>query len=148
MFKVDFMRGKKNYDLAQVKHREMYCSDKNLSEEQKKELYSIYFKFFKKAAYQGHVEALYDMGQQYEDIGYLGLPNPNYNPKLSIYWYTKACKHEHAEACNNLSGYYENGIGCKINLQHALELLKKSADLGSTYGKRNYKLMLKQLTQD
>lgn len=138
------MRGQLAYTLAQTINEKMY-TDSNKDEHM--ELYEQYFKLIKKAAYLGHTESLYDMGQQHEDVGYLGAPNPMYNPKKCVYWYTKACQKGHAEACNNLSNFYALGEGCKQDFDMALELLKRSAELGSVLGKKNYKRKLRDLAK-
>ena len=75
----------------------------------------------------------------------MGIPNPMYNPSKSVYWYKKACSQNQPEACNNLGNLYEKGEGCEQNLEEALLLYKKSSDLGYDLGKKNYKLMLKQM---
>jgi TPR repeat protein len=80
-------------------------------------------------------------------VGFLGTPNPNYAPKKSVYWYTKACINNHAEAFNNLAFHYEIGKGCQQDLNKALELYKKSAELGYSIGKHNYKKMLRDLIE-
>ncbi|NHA06098.1 sel1 repeat family protein [Mucilaginibacter sp. HC2] len=137
------MKGHKNYLLALEVNKKMY--EKGLRTEEQVELYSQYFKYIKKAAYQGYVEALFDMGQQYEDVGFLGIPNPLFDPKKCVYWYTKACNKGHAIACNNLSNFYALGDGCQQDFDRALELLKRSAELGSELGKKNYKMKLRDL---
>jgi TPR repeat protein len=139
------MKGQKAYFSAKAIHKQMYEKSHNL-EEQKK-LYALYLGLIRKAAYVGHTESLYDMGQQYENIGYLGIPNPMYNPIKSIYWYTKACEKNHAEACNSLATFYESGCGCEKNLDLSLKLYKRSADLGSPNGKKNYKIMVRDLIE-
>jgi len=139
------MKGNTQYNLAVELHKKMYFSDSNLSSAEQKKLYDQYLIALRKAAYLGNIDALYDLGQQYEDVGYLGIPNPNYAPQKSIFWYTKACKMGHAEACNNLSAFYEKGQGCRQDIQKALALLKQAADLGSPYGKKNYKLLLNKV---
>lgn len=137
------MKGEKIYTLAMFIHEKMYEYPSKLNNEEKIALYQEYFKLIKKAAYLGYVEALYDMGQQYENINFLSVNNPKYSPKKCIYWYTKACYKNHPDACNNLASFYEEGNGCKKNLKLALDLYKKSAELGSINGKRNYKSILK-----
>lgn len=123
----------------------MYQLRDLLNKEEKYNLYDEYFKLIKKSAYSGYAEALYDLAQQYEDTHHLYDINPKYNPKKCIFWYKKACKKNHAEACNNLAHFYELGIGCKKNIKRALSLYKKSSDLGYNIGTKNYKLLIKQL---
>jgi TPR repeat protein len=142
---ITIMKGQKAYNLVRIIHERMYSKSYGVSEQHI--LYTQYFELIKKAAYQGHVEALYDMGQQYEDIGYLGIPNPMYNAKKCVYWYTKACEEGHAEACNNLASYYEKGEGCEQNFNIALNLYKRAAELGSPNGKKNHKIMIKDMAK-
>lgn len=80
-------------------------------------------------------------------MSYLGLENPKYNPKKCIYWYSKACYNKHAEACNNFAALYETGQGCDLDLIKALQLYKIAADFGSENGKKNYKIMQKDLSK-
>jgi TPR repeat protein len=143
----EIMKGQRAYILAESAYEKLY---KNLSisdSTKKKKLYDQYLKLLRTAAYCGYTDALYDMGQQYEDISHLGIPNPMYNPKKCVYWYTKACQKGDAEACNNLASFYEKGEGCIKDLNYALELYKQSSDLGSPNGKKNYKLMLHDLSK-
>ncbi|HEY2580232.1 MAG TPA: tetratricopeptide repeat protein [Mucilaginibacter sp.] len=139
------MKGQKAYAMAKAIHEKMYDTALGLTSEENRTLYAQYFELIKKAAYLGHMEGLYDMGSQFEDIGYLGIPNPMYNPEKCVYWYTKACQKGHAEACNNLSNFYALGKGCKQDFDLALELLKRSAELGSVLGKKNYKMKLQDI---
>jgi TPR repeat protein len=139
------MKGQKAYKLAKAIHEMMYTNSHSLDEQKK--LHAQYFALIKKAAYQGNTESQYDMGNQYEDIGYLGIPNPLYNPKKAIFWHTKASKNGHAEAFNNLAHFYELGTGCTQNLDIALEFYKQSANLGSPNGKKNYKTMLRDMAR-
>ena len=44
-----------------------------------------------------------------------------------------------------LATFYESGEGCEKDLEKALALYKKSADLGDSIGKKNYKIMKGQL---
>jgi len=139
------MKGQIAYIKAQEIHRMMYDNPALSNENQQKELYSKYFTYIKRSAYLGYREALYGLGQQYEDTSYLGRPNPMYNPFKCVYWYTKACEKGHAEACNNIATFYEKGEGCKKDLQFALELYKRAANGGSSSGKKNYKTMFKDM---
>lgn len=141
------MKGKKTYAMAMAIHEKMYKHPSTLTPLEKKELYNEYFLLIKRSAYSGNVEAQYDLAQQYENISFLGMPNPKYNPKKCIFWYSRACNSGHAEACNNLAALYEMGEGCEKNLEMALSLYEKSASLGSQNGKKNYKIMLKDLSK-
>jgi TPR repeat protein len=139
------MKGEKIYNLAKAVHEEMYA--KSHQADEKMILFTRYFELIRKAAYKGHIESLYTMGNLYEDIGYLGIPNPLHNPKKALYWYTKACEKGHSEACNNLANLYELGAGCHRNLDVALDFYKQAASGGSPNGKKNYRLMLKDMSK-
>ncbi len=139
------MKGDKAFRQARELNRELYARHEQLSDEQKREMYAGYLTLLKKAAYAGHPEAQFQLGQQYEDIGYWGMNNPMYNPKKSFYWYTKACAANVAEACNSLASAYETGAGCKKDIKTALALYKRATELGCKHASRNYKLMLKQV---
>lgn len=140
------MRGESNYKKALILHEMMYVG--KFSEKQKFAIYRDYFITLKKAAYSGHKEAQYDYAQQFEDMNFSSLKNPNYNPKKCVFWYTKSCNQGFAPACNNLAHLIENGIGVRKNLKAAFKLYKKSADLGYEIAKENYKIMLKQLRKN
>lgn len=139
------MKGQKAYQLATTVFKEM--QSRSHDEEEQNLLYFRYLGLIKKAAYKGHTEAIYDLGQQYEDVGYLGIPNPMYNARKCVYWYKKACEGNHPEACNNLATFYESGNGCDKDLNKALALYKRSADLGYSIGKKNYKIMTKDMSK-
>jgi len=141
------MTGQKTYLLAKAINERLYSQYSSLTETDKEKLYKKYFQFLKKSAYLGHIEALYDYAQQFENMGFLGFNNPMYNSKKCIFWYSKACNNGHAEACNNLAAFYEKGEGCKQDLNAALELYKKSAFLGSPNGKKNYKIIIRDLAK-
>ncbi len=143
------MKGQKIYEQSKIIHEEMYMNTTSSStrSEKKAELYRKYLHLLRKAAYLGHPDAQNDLAQTYEDMNYLYFENPFYNPKKCIYWYTKASLQNHAVACNNLAPFYERGIGVKQNIKKALQLYKKSAELGYDYGKKNYKLMVRQIAK-
>lgn len=109
-------------------------------------LYRKYLFFLRKSAYAGFTKALYELGQTYEDINFWGI-NPHYSPKKCIYWYEKAITKNHPAAHNNLAGFYEKGEGIPQDINKALELYKKAGELGDTSGKKNYKIMLKQIKE-
>ncbi|HEY1201960.1 MAG TPA: tetratricopeptide repeat protein [Niastella sp.] len=139
------MRGDRIYLKAKAAHEKMYISSGQIKEEDRKNIYNEYFKLLKRAAYLGHADAQYDLGQQYETMNYLSIENPKYNPAKCIYWYTKASVQNHAAACNNLATFYESGEGCEKDVEKALALYKRSADLGYSPGKKNYKIMKRQM---
>lgn len=103
-----------------------------------------YLVLVRKAAYKGHVEAQFELGLNYEDQNYFD-PNPLYNQQRRFYWYLKAAKGGHAVACNNLASLYEKGEGTKKDLKKALFFYKKAFELGCTYAKQNYEILISQL---
>jgi len=115
------------------------------SEEEKNIKYAQYLNALRKLAYNGYLDAQYDLAQHYEDMGFWGLPNPYHNIHKKFYWYSKAAENNHAAACNNLADMYERGEGCTQDIKKALSLYKKSANLGDSCGRKNYKLLLKQI---
>ncbi|MEO6850774.1 MAG: tetratricopeptide repeat protein [Mucilaginibacter sp.] len=139
------MKGQKTYLQAKAINEKLYNQYGHFSEIEKAELYRMYFNLLKKSAHLGHIESQYDYAQQFENISFLGVENPIYNPKKSIFWYTKACNSGHAEACNNLAHLYEKGEGCEKDLNISLKLYKQSAVLGSPNGEKNYKIMIQDL---
>lgn len=141
------MKGKKAYQQAVLLHEKIYAYPSVLDEQGKEIIYYEYLDLIRKSAYLGYNEALFDLGQQYEATSFLGIKNPKYNPKKCIYWYSKACNNGHSEACNNLAFFYEEGQGCEMNINKALELYRLSAQLGSINGKQNYKIMLKNISK-
>jgi TPR repeat protein len=118
---------------------------KLLSDDEVTATYKKHLKLIRKAAHLGHDKAQWRLGQHYEDFNFLAFDNPEYNPKKCVLWYTKACDQGNGDACNNLADKYENGEGCEQNIKKALELYKKAADLGNDLGKKNYRIMLKDL---
>jgi hypothetical protein len=139
------MRGDRNYLKAKAVHEKMYALSGRIKDRDRKDIYNEYFTLLKRAAYSGHADAQYDLAQQYETMNYLSIENPKYNPTKCIYWYTKAAEQNHAAACNNLATFYESGNGCKKDLKKALALYRKAAELGDLQGKKNYKIMKRQL---
>lgn len=115
-----------------------------LTNAQKMALYEQYLYKLRKAAYRGYGMAQFDLGQHYEDMNYFGK-NPDFDPRKCFYWYEKACDNKVGAACNNLASYYEQGLACVMDKKKALNLYKQSADLGDPLGKRNYKLLKKEL---
>ncbi len=141
------MKGSKLYIKSQLYLDKLYSEHKILDLETKQKLYKEYLKIIRKLAYGGHLEAQYDLAQHYDDIGFWGVPNPYYNIYKKFHWYSKAAENSHAAACNSLANMYERGEGCTKDINKALELYKKSSDLGDVLGKKNYKLLLKQINQ-
>jgi len=137
------MKGEKTYLKSASLIHTIY---ETLNESKKRKLYTEYIFHLRKAAYAGHGRAQWELGQEHEDINCFG-PNPNYDPKRCLYWYTKACNNNIAEACNNLASLYGTGTACKVNNRKALSLYKKAADLGDDLAKNNYRQLKKELSR-
>lgn len=140
------MRGDKIYSKASELRAKIIEQDSKATEE-KRHLFYNYLELLKKAAYLGHKEAMYDYAQQFEDMGILGLQNPLFNLKRRNFWYHKAMENGHPEAHNNLASIYTLGEGVEKDYEKALEFYRKSAELGSVLGKKNYKIMLKHMAK-
>lgn len=125
------MKGQRLYNYAQEVNDKLYNNVVGLAQEQKDFLYKEYVSLLRKAAYQGHAEAQFELALQYEDINYLGVNNPNYNAKKSFYWYEKAFKQNHAAACLNLASYYGEGKIVKKNKAKEFDLMLKSFQFGN-----------------
>ena len=138
------MKGNKAYLQAQSLLNRLYREQKSLNYEDERSLYEKYLKILKKSAYSGNSKAQFELALQYEDVYIFGI-NPHVNPKKSFYWYKKALDGNIPEAYNNLALLYEKGNGCPKDLETALCLYRKSADLGCDLGIKNYKLLIKQI---
>jgi TPR repeat protein len=135
------MKGEKEFNKAIE-----FLNKIKVNSESKEELYENYLKGVKKAAYLGYAAAQFELSSHYDDMGFWGMNNPYYNPIKKLYWLKKACQGNDPVACNNLAAMFESGEGgCKIDLDQALLLYKKAMDLGVSYAKDNYKILLKQI---
>lgn len=137
------MRGKILYEKAQLIADKMYSMEIGIS--LKESLYKEYISLIRKSAYKGYPAAQYDLAQSYEDVGFWGVPNPYENIQKRFYWYSKAAFNNYAAAYNNLADMFERGIGHSKDIKKALEYYKKAADLGDKLGKKNYKILTKQI---
>ena len=136
---------KKRINIEDLRQIRLSLYGSKLSREAKRAKYMQYLSALRKLAYNGNPEAQYDLAQHYDDIGFWGMPNPYHNINNKFYWYTKAANNNHAAANNSLADMYERGEGCTQSIKKALELYKKCASLGDSLGKKNYKLLLKQI---
>lgn len=141
------MKGGKVYKEAIAAYRDMYLKDKSLKGEKRLSTYKKVLALIRKAAYAGHPEAQFELGQQYDETSFLGVVNPMHNKEKMLYWYSKACDNNNAEACNCLAFMYEVGDGCKKDLSKAFTLYTKSARLGSGIGAENLKTFKRQMSR-
>ncbi len=142
------MRGKLNFVQAQAILSKLYEKDYELEGEwfSREELYDKYLNLVRKSAYVGFPEAQYELGQTYEKYNFWGV-NPVYSPKKCVYWYTKASEQDFAAAYNNLGYLYEKGEGASQNIAKALDCYTKAGLLGYSYGKKNRRVLLKQIKE-
>jgi TPR repeat protein len=139
------MKGKKKYKQAIELINQLQKNFKTLSRSEVLNQHERYLRLVREAAYIGNAEAQFELGLNYEDQNYF-IPNPMYDVKKRFYWYSKAANSNHPEACNNLASLYEKGEGTKRNLKKALAFYKKAYELGCTYAKENYNILLKELS--
>lgn len=139
------MKGEKKYVKAIEVINQLQVNFRSLSRKEVLNQHAKYLRLVREAAYKGNTEAQFELGLNYEDQNYF-IPNPMYNVKRRFYWYSKAAKANHPEACNNLASLYEKGEGIKKNLKKALLFYKKAYELGCSYAKGNYKILLKELS--
>jgi hypothetical protein len=134
------------YKIARELLLSLYEKGEGMSYQQKVAVYDEYLKSIRHLAYANYAKAQFDLAGHYEDIGYWGSQNPYYNPKRMIYWYKKASENGDSMACNNLANLYERGDLVPRDLNLALELYRRSAELGYEIGKENYKIMLREMS--
>ena len=79
-------------------------------------------RWFKKAADQGNVEAMYMLGEIYESR-YWGV---RYCDRKAFVWFKKAAEQGHEEAMRLLSSCYSHGYGTKKDCAKALEWAEKA----------------------
>ncbi|GHV37203.1 hypothetical protein FACS1894178_8950 [Bacteroidia bacterium] len=136
---------KKNKTLDDLKNIYVSLYDYEQGEEKIK-IYNDYLQSLRKLAYNGNIEAQYELAQHYEDMGVMGWPNPYCNTKKCFYWYLKAAENNHASACNNLANYYLVGDIVEKNISKALALYEKSLSLDKvSYVKENYVNLIKEV---
>lgn len=111
-----------------------------LTSEEKHNVYRNYFELIRRSAYSGNPEGQFRYAQTFDSMSFLGINNPLFNVKKCVYWYSKASVAGFAEASNNLADFYERGVGVEKDLNISYILYKKAAELGSSIGKKNFKL--------
>lgn len=89
-------------------------------------------KWYKKVADQGHAEALYKLGECYEQGE--GVEE---NIEEAIIWYKKAAEHDNFDAMNHLGECYELSDKISTNLEEAFFWYKKAAEHDLAEGEYN-----------
>lgn len=77
-------------------------------------------RWFTKSAKQGHVEAMYELGECYDGSG------RKRSDRKAILWYKRAAERGHEEAMWKVGLYYQRGIGVKKDLAAAAEWYEKA----------------------
>ena len=94
------------------------------------------FKWFLKAAEQGHPGAQYAVALSY----HLGVVNTNYdtvvhkNETEVFKWLTKAANQGEQDAMIDLANCYREGVGTAVDYKKAAKLVRKSAESGYSRG--------------
>ncbi|KAI8803839.1 hypothetical protein BJ742DRAFT_471254 [Cladochytrium replicatum] len=92
---------------------------------------------YKKSANRSHPDAQRALGLCYER-GEGGLPRDNYRAFELI---SAAARQGLPTALVNLARYYEEGIGCQVNLYESLSLYQQAADMGDPIAQFNLACM-------
>jgi TPR repeat protein len=88
---------------------------------------------YKKAAEQGHSDAMISIGVIY-GAGGNGIQQDH---KLEMKWYRQAADSGSAQAMNNIGYMYDEGIGVQQDYNEAMAWYKKAADSGNTNAMNN-----------
>ncbi len=94
------------------------------------------FKWFKKAAEQGHAEAQLELAKSYFEVDNME----------AVKWVKKAAQQGHAEAQFNLAGCYYYGMVVEKNEAEAVKWLKKAAEQGDAKAKEMLEEINRQKT--
>ena len=104
--------------------------------------YAIYW--YKKAAVQGHVNALYFLGKLYlEGLG----EEVTQDSKKAVYWLTKAAKQGLGNAQYSLGHMYEYGDGGPQDYKQAFFWYTKAAEQGHYFAKESRDRVLEMMSQ-
>jgi TPR repeat protein len=134
---LEDMRGVKTFKKAKDILNAIYNGSKET--EFLEVLYDSYFALIRTSAYQGNVEAQFELGQFYEMPTLIQTQNKYFNPRRSKYWYKKACENSNGDACLALANYYATCKDSSVSME--LELLLKSFNLGNNTAADNLALL-------
>jgi TPR repeat protein len=104
--------------------------------------YAIYW--YKKAAVQGHVNALYFLSKLYRTGHGEEVPQ---DPKKAVYWLTKAAEQGLVNAQYSLGHNYQYGDGAPQDYKQAFFWYTKAAEQGHYFAKENRDKMLEMMSQ-
>ena len=97
-------------------------------------------KWYRKAAEQGHLRALYLLGWMYQHGGSRVVKDD----REAVKWYRKAAAQGHSEAQYMLGWMYQNGKGVVQDLKEAAKWFNKAAEQGHTQAQFNLGWMYDQ----
>ena len=100
--------------------------------------------WYTKAAEQGHVQAQYELGNEYLFSGDYEVPQ---DYKQSVYWYTKAAEQGHILAQYKLGHMYEYGDEGPQDYKQAFFWYTKAAEQGHVFAEDNRDKMLEKMSQ-
>jgi len=92
-------------------------------------------KYYKKAAAQGNLDAIFDLGKNAEN-------NKEYETALN--YYEQAANKNHAASQTNLGLMYQNAVGIPKDVQKAEYWYKKAYENGDILGQRNLAILYEQ----
>lgn len=94
-----------------------------------------------KAADQGHVEAMYWLGEGYtvyaKDVQQDDPEESHTHFDLGYYWLSKANMQQHAAATLELAGYYRRGNIVEKDIEKSIKLVKQAAQWGDVQAMRD-----------
>lgn len=92
------------------------------------------FKWYRKAAEQGHPQAQYELGYYYS-VGW-PLVFMSKNMTEAVNWWRKAAERGHAKAQYELGRCYSNGNGVEKDMTEAVKWYQKAAEQGHKGAKK------------
>lgn len=94
-----------------------------------------------KAAENGHVEAMYWLGEGYtvyaKDVAEYDVDDSKAHFELGYYWLSKANMQKHATATLELAGYFRRGDVIEKDVEKSIKLVTQAAELGEVQAMRD-----------
>lgn len=94
-----------------------------------------------KAAENGHIEAMYWLGEGYtvyaKDLAEEDPEESKAHFELGFYWLSKANMNKHAAATLELASYYRNGQVIEKDVDQSIQLVTQAAQLGDVQAMRD-----------
>ena len=83
-------------------------------------------------------EEMYELGKEYRD----GMNEKVVMPTMAIKYFIKAGERGHIEAQYDLAFMYENGIGCEIDIEKAIEWYTAATSYNHSESKKALKRLI------